>query len=123
MGLAMIVLDSSIVNVSIPTIIDDIGIDLTDASGSHHCTTSYSAALLLPFGKLGDARTQTGIPNWNCDFRGKFIARRHIAGRWHAAHRSRVAGIGGAMIMPNTPSTVPPRSVAVALRLSESGAR
>ena len=37
-------------------------------------------------------RTQTGIPNWNCDFRGKFIARRHIAGRWHAAHRSRVAG-------------------------------
>ena len=31
LGLAMIVLDSSIVNVSIPTIIDDIGIDLTDA--------------------------------------------------------------------------------------------
>lgn len=31
LGLAMIVLDSSIVNVSIPTIIDDIGINLIDA--------------------------------------------------------------------------------------------
>lgn len=93
LGLAMIVLDSSIVNVSIPTIIDDIGIDLTDAQW---VTSLYNIVLAGAAASLRQAwrrqRTQTGIPNWNCDFRGKFIARRHIAGRWHAAHRSRVAG-------------------------------
>ena len=56
LGLAMIVLDSSIVNVSIPTIIDDIGIDLTDAQWVTSLYNIVLAALLLPFGKLGDAK-------------------------------------------------------------------
>ena len=56
LGLAMIVLDSSIVNVSIPTIIDDIGINLTDAQWVTSLYNIVLAALLLPFGKLGDAR-------------------------------------------------------------------
>ena len=75
----MIVLDSSIVNVSIPTIIDDIDIDLTDAQWVTSLYNIVLAALLLPFGSWRHQRTQTGIPNRNCDFRGKFIARRHIA--------------------------------------------
>lgn len=56
LGLAMIVLDSSIVNVSIPTIIADIGINLTDAQWVTSLYNIVLAALLLPFGKLGDAR-------------------------------------------------------------------
>ena len=60
LGLAMIVLDSSIVNVSIPTIIADIGINLTDAQWVTSLYNIVLAALLLPFGKLGDA----GGANW-----------------------------------------------------------
>lgn len=52
LGLAMIVLDSSIVNVSIPTIIDDIGIDLTDAQWVTSLYNIVLAALLLPSASL-----------------------------------------------------------------------
>lgn len=53
-GLAMIVIDGSIVAVSLPTIISDLSLDLTDAQW---VTTSYAvvlSALLLIAGRLGD---------------------------------------------------------------------
>lgn len=53
-GLALIVIDGSIVAVSLPTIIGDLGLDLTDAQW---VSTSYAvvlSALLLITGRVGD---------------------------------------------------------------------
>ena len=53
-GLALIVIDGSIVAGSLPTIITDLGLDLTDAQW---VSTSYAvvlSALLLVSGRIGD---------------------------------------------------------------------
>src|SRR5699024_12697833 len=53
-GLALIVIDGSIVAVSLPTIITDLDLDLTDAQW---VSTSYAvvlSALLLVSGRIGD---------------------------------------------------------------------
>lgn len=107
LGLAMIVLDSSIVNVSIPTIIADIGIDLTDAQWVTSLYNIVLAALLLPFGKLGDARGrklvfQVGTVIFVL---GSLLAAISQGAGMLLAARA-LQGIGGAMIMPNTLSTV-----------------
>ena len=107
LGLAMIVLDSSIVNVSIPTIIDDIGINLTDAQWVTSLYNIVLAALLLPFGKLGDARGRKLVFQVGTVI---FVASSVLAAASQGAGMllgARVLqGIGGAMIMPNTLSTV-----------------
>ena len=107
LGLAMIVLDSSIVNVSIPTIIDDIGIDLTDAQWVTSLYNIVLAALLLPFGKLGDAKGRKLVFQIGTVI---FVASSLLAATSQDAGMLLTAralqGIGGAMIMPNTLSTV-----------------
>ena len=107
LGLAMIVLDSSIVNVSIPTIIDDIGIDLTDAQWVTSLYNIVLAALLLPFGKLGDAKGRKLVFQIGTVI---FVASSLLAAISQDAGMLLTAralqGIGGAMIMPNTLSTV-----------------
>ncbi|MBD9019139.1 MAG: MFS transporter, partial [Bifidobacterium breve] len=107
LGLAMIVLDSSIVNVSIPTIIDDIGINLTDAQWVTSLYNIVLAALLLPFGKLGDARGRKLVFQVGTVI---FVASSTLAAASQGAGMLLAArvlqGIGGAMIMPNTLSTV-----------------
>lgn len=53
-GLSVIVVDGTIVGVSLPVIVGDLGLDLSDAQW---VTTLYSvvfAALLLTAGRLGD---------------------------------------------------------------------
>ena len=55
-GLAIIVLDGTIVSVAMPTIIDSIGIRLTDAQWVTSLYNIVLAALLLPLGKLGDEK-------------------------------------------------------------------
>ena len=103
----MIVLDSSIVNVSIPTIIDDIGINLTDAQWVTSLYNIVLAALLLPFGKLGDARGRKLVFQVGTVI---FVASSTLAAASQGAGMLLAArvlqGIGGAMIMPNTLSTV-----------------
>lgn len=107
LGLAMIVLDSSIVNVSIPTIIDDIGIDLTNAQWVTSLYNIVLAALLLPFGKLGDAKGRKLVFQIGTVI---FVASSLLAATSQDAGMLLTAralqGIGGAMIMPNTLSTV-----------------
>ena len=107
LGLAMIVLDSSIVNVSIPTIIADIGINLTDAQWVTSLYNIVLAALLLPFGKLGDARGRKLVFQAGTVI---FVASSTLAAASQGAGMLLAArvlqGIGGAMIMPNTLSTV-----------------
>ena len=53
-GLAMIVMDGTIVAVSLPTIIDDLHLDLTDAQWVNSLYSVILAALLLTCAALGD---------------------------------------------------------------------
>lgn len=107
LGLAMIVLDGSIVNVSIPAIIADIKISLTDAQWVTSLYSIVLAALLLPLGKLGDAKGrktvfQTGVAVF-------VVSSLLAAGSRNAAmmlSARTLQGIGAAMIMPATLSTM-----------------
>ena len=50
----MIVLDGTIVGVVLPTIIDDLGLDLTSAQWITSLYAMVFAALLLTFGRVAD---------------------------------------------------------------------
>lgn len=53
-GVSLIVLDGTIVAVSLPVIINDLGLTLTQAQWVSSLYTVVFAALLLPMGVLGD---------------------------------------------------------------------
>jgi MFS family permease len=53
-GVAMIIVDATIVNVAIPSIIDDLGIELVDAEWINTIYSLVFAALLITLGRLGD---------------------------------------------------------------------
>ena len=54
LGVAMIIVDATIVNVAVPQIIRDLGITSTDAQWVQEAYTLVFAALLLTFGRLAD---------------------------------------------------------------------
>ncbi|HWS58572.1 MAG TPA: MFS transporter [Actinotalea sp.] len=54
LGLALIVMDATIVNVSLPSIIDELGIDSVDAEWIGAVYALVFASLLIIFGRLGD---------------------------------------------------------------------
>src|SRR6478752_10622297 len=54
LGVSLIIVDSTIVNVAVPSIIDDIGITSTQAQWVQEIYTLVFAALLLVFGRLAD---------------------------------------------------------------------
>jgi MFS family permease len=54
LGVALIIVDSTIVNVAIPSIINDIGITSTQAQWVQEIYTLVFAALLLVGGRLAD---------------------------------------------------------------------
>lgn len=106
-GLSMIVLDGTIVGVALPQIITDLRLDLTDAQWVNSLYSVVFAALLLSFGRLGDRRGRrllflTGVLI--------FAAGSVTAGFAQDANSligSRaVQGVGGAMVLPATLSTV-----------------
>ncbi|CEI31906.1 major facilitator superfamily drug:H+ antiporter 2.A.1.3.x [Propionibacterium freudenreichii] len=106
-GLAIIVLDGTIVSVAMPTIIDSIGIRLTDAQWVTSLYNIVLAALLLPLGKLGDEKGRktlflVGIVVFMA---GSGLAALSGAAAPLLASRT-IQAIGAAMIMPSTLSIV-----------------
>jgi MFS family permease len=55
LGVSLIIVDSTIVNVAVPSIIDDIGITSTQAQWVQEVYPLVFAALLLVFGRLADS--------------------------------------------------------------------
>ncbi|MDR9451781.1 MAG: MFS transporter, partial [Acidimicrobiia bacterium] len=53
-GVAMIIVDATIVNVAIPSIIEDLGIELVDAEWINTIYSLVFAALLITLGRIGD---------------------------------------------------------------------
>ncbi|WP_345075724.1 MFS transporter [Brachybacterium paraconglomeratum] len=106
-GLALIVIDGSIVAVSLPTIIGDLDLDLTDAQW---VSTSYAvvlSALLLITGRLGDriGRRTLFLAGVALFVIASVLAA--MAGGAAALIAARLLqGVGGALILPSTLSTV-----------------
>lgn len=106
-GLALIVMDGTIVAVSLPTIIDDLHLDLTDAQWVNSLYSVVLAALLLTSGSLGDriGRRRMFILGIVLFVAGSLWAA--TAGDAAALNSARVLqGVGGACILPSTLSTV-----------------
>lgn len=106
-GLALIVIDGSIVAVSLPTIIADLSLDLTDAQW---VTTSYAvvlSALLLIAGRLGDrmGRRRLLIAGVGVFVLASVLAALSSSGGMLIAARL-LQGVGGAAILPSTLSSV-----------------
>ncbi len=107
LGVAIIIMDATIVNVAIPSIIRDLEIQLVDAEW---ITTIYSlvfAALLITLGRIGDQFGRKHI------FHGglvlfmlaSLLAGRAPSGPALVGARS-LQGVGAAMILPSTLSIV-----------------
>lgn len=107
LGLAMIVLDSSIVNVSIPSIIAAIHINLAQAQWVTALYSIVLAALLLPSGRLGDMIGRKRILQVGTVIfvLGSVFAASASSGSMLLLARL-VQGIGGSLVMPSTLSTV-----------------
>lgn len=107
MGLAMIVLDGTVVSIAMPAMIDDLGFGLADAQLVNTVYPVVFAALLLTFGRLGDRHGRrlvfligvivfaaASLTAAGATDVGELIASRCVQ------------GLGGAMILPATLSTV-----------------
>lgn len=106
-GLSMIVLDGTIVGVALPTIIRDLALDLTDAQWVSSLYAMVFAALLLTFGRVADrlGRRTVFVAGIVVFALGSVLA--GVAGDGATLIGSRaLQGVGGAMILPTTLSTV-----------------
>jgi EmrB/QacA subfamily drug resistance transporter len=107
LAVSLIIVDSTIVNVAVPSIVDELGITSTEVQWVQESYTLVFAALLLVFGTLGDrfGRRRMLII-------GTIIFM--LASVWAAFADSGsalimarvVQGVGGAMILPSTLSTL-----------------
>ena len=106
-GLGLIVLDGTIVGVALPIIIEDLGMNLTDAQWVNSLYAVMLAALLLSTGSLADrwGRKRVFLLGIVIFVAGSLLAAG--AGSAGALIGSRaVQAIGAALIMPSTLSTV-----------------
>ncbi len=106
-ALSMIVLDGTIVGVALPTLIEDLTLDLSEAQWVNGIYSVVFAALLLTAGRLGDrlGRRRMLVVGILIFMTGSLLAALSATGGALIAARV-VQGIGGALILPTTLSTV-----------------
>jgi EmrB/QacA subfamily drug resistance transporter len=106
-AVSLIIVDSTIVNVAIPSIVDDLKIDSTQVQWVQESYTLVFAALLIPFGTLADriGRRRLLIIGVAV-FTAASIAA-GLAGGGEILIATRVVqGVGGAMVLPTTLSLI-----------------
>ncbi|MFF2369181.1 MFS transporter [Agromyces sp. NPDC058110] len=106
-AVALIIVDSTIVNVAIPAIVDDLGITSTQVQWVQESYTLVFAALLLVFGTLADRFGRRrmliiGVVIFALSSIGAALA---TSGELLILARL-VQGVGGAMILPTTLSLI-----------------
>ena len=106
-AVALIIVDSTIVNVAIPSIIDDLDIPSTQVQWVQESYTLVFAALLLVFGTLADRYGRrrillTGVVVFAA---ASFLAAAAQAGDLLIMSRL-LQGVGGAMVLPTTLSLI-----------------
>lgn len=106
-ALSMIVLDGTVVGVSLPVIVRDLHLDLSDAQWVNSVYSVVFAALLLSAGRLGDSigRRKILIIGVIVFLAGSLLAARADSAATLIMARV-VQGLGGACILPSTLSTV-----------------
>jgi EmrB/QacA subfamily drug resistance transporter len=107
LGVAMIMVDATIVNVAVPTIIRELRLSTTDAEWVNSIYSLVFAALLISFGRAGDlfGRRKLFILGTIVFAAASVLAARAGNGGELVAGRT-AQGIGAAMILPATLSTV-----------------
>lgn len=107
LGISLIIVDSTIVNVSIPSIIDDLGITSTQVQWVQEAYTLVFAAMLLVFGALADrfGRRRMMVTGVVIFALSSILCALAQDGDLLIAARV-VQGVGGAMVLPTTLSLV-----------------
>ncbi len=107
LGLAMIIVDATIVNVAIPSIIADLGIELTDAEWINTVYSLVFAALLVTVGRLGDlfGRKRMYLLGLGLFVAASLLCAVAPTGTLLIAARA-LQGVGAAFILPSTLSSV-----------------
>lgn len=107
LGVSMIIVDATIVNVALPSIIGEFGLDLSDAEWINSIYSLVFAAMLITLGRVGDLR---GRRNLFMVGLVVFVAASMLAGRAGGGGSLILArlmqGVGAAAILPSTLSTV-----------------
>jgi EmrB/QacA subfamily drug resistance transporter len=106
-AVSLIIVDSTIVNVAIPSIVDDLGINSTQVQWVQTSYTLVFAALLIPFGTLADriGRRRLLIVGVAVFTAASILAGLSPDGAWLIAARI-AQGVGGAMVLPATMSLI-----------------
>ena len=105
LGVSMIIVDATIVNVAIPSIIKDLGLDSTSAEWINAIYTLVFATLLVTLGRMGDVlgRRAMYLAGLVVFVSASMVAGLATSGEMLIGARL-VQGIGGAMILPSTQS-------------------
>ncbi len=104
-GVAMIIVDATIVNVAVPSIIRDLKLDSTSAEWVNTIYALVFAALLITLGRLGDVfgRRRLYLVGLVIFVASSVMAGAAPTGELLIAARV-LQGVGGAMILPSTQS-------------------
>lgn len=107
LAIALIIVDSTIINVSIPAIIEDLGISSTQVQWVQESYTLVFAAFILVFGALADrfGRRLMLVLGMAIFIVASIVAGLSDSGEMLIAARV-LQGVGGAMILPTTLSLV-----------------
>lgn len=107
LGVSLIVIDGTIVNVSLPVIIDDLDLNLTGGQWVATLYTLVFAGLLITTGRLGDklGRRRLFVVGTVIFVGASLLAGVAQTGALLLAARA-IQGVGGALILPSTLSTV-----------------
>jgi EmrB/QacA subfamily drug resistance transporter len=103
LAVALIIVDSTIVNVAIPAVVDDLGISSTEVQWVQEAYTLVFASLLLLFGSLGDrfGRRRMLLIGVTLFAASSVLAALAPTGGLLIGARL-VQGVGGAMMLPTT---------------------
>ncbi len=105
LGVSMIIVDATIVNVAVPSIIKDLNLDLTAAEWVNTSYALVFAALLVTLGRVGDVvgRRLMYLVGLAIFIVASVLAGIAQSGEWLIAARL-LQGLGGAAILPATQS-------------------
>lgn len=103
LSVALIIMDSTIVSVAVPSIINDLGLNTTQVQWIQEIYTLIFAALLLVWGRVADrlGRRRILIAGTLIFLGSSVLCAISPAGGWLIAARA-VQGIGGSMMLPTT---------------------
>ncbi|HEX2893645.1 MAG TPA: MFS transporter [Marmoricola sp.] len=107
LGVSVVIMDATIVNVALPVVIKDLGLTATDAQWINASYSLVFAALLLTLGRWGDLHGRRRLFGAGITL---FMAASLVAGSSGSAGlliaARLVQGLGAAMVVPSTLSTL-----------------